>query len=381
MLKQWAHKGKITATCLPWRIACRAGLWHGSGAPVQFITESADWAIRWVGEHVRDEVNLLTPGSVELTTRPGNIVERVVHFGSPHRWLMWGNSMSRSNRFVTSFFHGRPEDGEDYARLIDQFLASVPRLSKIVTGAGIIERRLLDWGVPAEKVVRIPIGVDTKRFLPPTAGERAEARRLLSIPDNVILIGSFQKDGNGWGDGNQPKRIKGPDIFVSVLGRLKAKGVPVVALLTGPARGYVKNGLDQLGIPYVHTYIKDHENLVGCYHALDLYLITSREEGGPMGLMESMATGVPVVSTKVGMALDLLEDGLNGALVDIDDVDAIAEKSLKLIESRELDAIKLRARSAVAQADWSVVGSGHWNKVYSPLLAALQQKHETPHRI
>lgn len=371
MLRQWMHKGSIAAACLPWRLARSAGLWRGAGAPVQFVTEAADWAIRWVGEHVRDEINLLEPGRVAVTTRPAAIVDRVVHFGSPHLWLTWGGAMSRSNRFVTSFFHGRPEDGDDYARQIDLFLASVPRLSKIVTGAGLIERRLLDWGVPRDKLVRIPIGVDTGLFLPPTAEQRAEARRSLGIPDGTILIGSFQKDGNGWGDGNEPKRIKGPDIFVAALGRLKDKGLPVMAMLTGPARGYVKNGLDGLGVPYSHVYIKEQADLVGYYHALDLYLVTSREEGGPMGLMESMASGVPVVSTRVGMSLDLVEDGVSGTLVEIDDVDAIVERSLALLRSPDLEALKLRARTSVMQADWSVVGSEHWDKAYRPLLATL----------
>jgi glycosyltransferase involved in cell wall biosynthesis len=374
MLRHWFHKYKIAADCLPWRLAYGAGLWHGTGAPVQFVTEAADWAIRWVGEHVRDEINLINPRSVDLITKPGRVVNRVVHFGSPHLWLTWGRTMSDSNRFVTSFFHGRPEDGEGYARQIDQFLASVPRLSIIVTGAGLIERRLLDWGVPAEKLVRVPIGVDTRRFVPPSEEQRLDARRKLGIPDSAILIGSFQKDGNGWGDGDEPKLIKGPDVFVAALGRLKEKGLPVMAMLTGPARGYVKNGLDRLGVPYAHTYIKEHADLVGCYHALDLYLVTSREEGGPMGLMESMASGVPVVSTKVGMSLDLVEDGASGTLVEIDDVDAIVERSMALLGSSELNAIKMRARSSVMQADWSVVGRGHWDKVYRPLLTRLRSQ-------
>jgi len=364
----------MAAACLPWRLAHDVGFWHGAGAPVKFVTESADWAIRWVGEHVRDEINLINPGIVELTAKPGRTVNRIVHFGSPHLWLTWGAAMSGSNRFVASFFHGRPEDGEDYSRQIDLFLASLPRLSMIITGASLIERRLLDWGVPAEKLVRIPIGVDTRRFTLPTAEQRIVARRKLNIPDGTFLIGSFQKDGNGWDDGNDPKLIKGPDVFVAALGCLKNKGLQVMAMLTGPARGYVKNGLDRIGIPYAHRYIKQHSDLVDCYHALDLYLVTSREEGGPMGLMESMASGVPVVSTKVGMSLDLVEDGVSGAIVEIEDVEAIAERSIQMLGSSHLDVIKLHARASVMRADWSVVGIAHWEKIYRPLLDTLPRQ-------
>ena len=87
---------------------------------------------------------------------------------------------------------------------------------------------------------------------------------------------------------------------------LANKGLPVYALLTGPSRGYVKEELKKNGIPYYHSYVLELNDLVPLYQALDLYLITSREEGGPMGLMESMSCGIPVVTTNVGMAADVI---------------------------------------------------------------------------
>jgi len=341
------------------------------GAPVQFVSEFVNWAIRWVGEHIRDEINSRVPDSVALTTSPGRQVDRVVHFGSPHLWITWGHMLSKSNKFVVSFFHGRPEDGEDYARHIEQFLATVLRLSMVVTGASLVERRLLDWGIPREKLIRIPIGVDTTQFVPPNSYQRSAARQKFGIPIDTILVGSFQKDGNGWGNGNIPKLVKGPDIFVAAVTQLKRMGMPVMAMLTGPARGYVKDKLKNAGIPYTHVYPAKQIELVDCYHALDLYLVTSREEGGPMGLLESMATGVPVVSTRVGMGPDFIEDGVSGALVDIGDADAVAEASRAILNCGNRTSLTARARASVLDADWNIVGSDHWNKVYRPLLEVL----------
>ena len=68
------------------------------------------------------------------------------------------------------------------------------------------------------------------------------------------MICSFQKDGIGWGEGLEPKLIKGPDIFVETMRNLKAAGLPVVAMLTGPARGYVKLMLDKYNVPFIHNY-------------------------------------------------------------------------------------------------------------------------------
>ncbi len=370
MLTRVLRDFRTLARCLPWRLAADLGLWRGEGPPVNFVIEKADWAIRWVGEHIRDEIETLVPGTVQTTVEPQRLAQRIVHFGSQYMWLGWGRHMSRSNNYVTSFFHGKPEDGPDVTRHIDQFLVSVPRLSKIVTAAGIVEQRLLDWGVPREKLVRIPIGVDTRAFVMPTPAQRMVARHRFGIPDDKVVVGSFQKDGVGWGDGMEPKLIKGPDIFVDTLVALQAAGVPVMAFLTGPARGYVKQGLERHDIPFVHTYAGSHLDLAACYHALDLYLVTSREEGGPMGLMESMASGIPVVSTQVGMAPDLVVDGVTGGLAVEISGEAIALKALSILAQTAADRIGLvqGARQAVMVADWAVVGRSHWEQVYRPLL-------------
>lgn len=368
MIKDLLRPWKFRALCLPWQIAAATGVWRGEGAPVQFVIEKADWAIRWVGEHIRDEVNALEPGGMATTVKPQRIANRIVHFGSQYMWLSWGAHMPCGNHYVTSFFHGKPEDGPEVAEHIDRFLESVPRLSRIVTGAGLIERRLLSWGVPRDKLVRIPIGVDTSVFVPPTLLQRAAARARFGLSDDRVVVGSFQKDGMGWGDGMEPKHIKGPDVFVAAVAEL-AKHRPVTVFLTGPARGYVKQALDRLGVPFVHTYAKGHTELVECYHALDLYFVTSREEGGPMGLMEGMASGVPVVSTAVGMAPDLIVDGVTGGLVAPEDASGIAARALDLLSLSD-GGVVLReaARQAVKVADWSVVGRDHWLKVYKPLL-------------
>lgn len=369
MLKDLLRPWRFRAACLPWRLAAAARLYRGEGPPVRFVIENADWAIRWVGEHVCDEIEAIAPGTIATTSEPQRLAQRVVHFGSQYMWLAWGRHMSNTNRFAVSFFHGKREDGPEVSRHIDAFLESVPRLGRIVTGAGLIERRLLSWGVPQERVVRIPIGVDTMLFRPPTTEQRNAARASMGIPDHAVVIGSFQKDGIGWGDGMEPKLIKGPDVFLKTIEQLK-RNTPVVVMLTGPARGFVKQGLDRLGVPFVHRYVQDHAELVECYHALDLYFVTSREEGGPMGLMESMASGVPVVSTTVGMAPDLIVDGVTGGLAKPEDATGMVEKALGLLSLSKDETTSLRARAtqAVKVCDWSVVGRRHLDEVYRPLL-------------
>lgn len=368
MLKDALRAARVRAYCHAWRGLGWVGIDGAPKPPVCFVIENADWAIRWVGEHICDEINHLAPNTAAVSTQPERLIDQVVHFGSQYMWLSWGSAMSGANRYVTSFFHGKPEDGPEVAHHIDEFLASVPRLSRIVTAATIVEQRLLDWGVPRDKVVRIPIGVDTVLFTPPDAARREAARDALGIADHHVVIGSFQKDGVGWRDGIEPKLIKGPDVFLETVAHLN-RDIPVFVLLTGPARGYVKAGLEKHGIPYAHRYVPTHAGLVACYHALDLYLVTSREEGGPMGLMESMASGVPVVSTAVGMAPDLIVDGVTGGIAEPEAVEALADACCAILGTADGGmALRAAARDAVMVCDWAVVGRDHLERVYAPLL-------------
>ncbi len=358
------------ALCQAHGLGRSLGVSTSPSEPVCFVTEKADWAIRWVGEYIKMGIDDEQPDLITLTTSPANIANRVVHFGSQYMWLGWGRHLSQSNHFVTSFFHGKPEDGPDVARHIDEFLASTDRLSKIVVSASLIERRLTGWGVAPSKLARIPIGCDTTHFRPPTEEERQTARRHIGAPDGALCIGSFQKDGVGWGDGMEPKMIKGPDVFVEAVRRL-SRDFPVFVVLTGPARGYVKAGLEKHGIPYHHTFLDNYKDVAKFHHALDLYLVTSREEGGPMALMEAMSSHVPVISTRVGQADDLIKDGVTGGLVNSDDIDSLCAKAVAILQQAPDTAqvnLKAARQTVVDGFDWRHVAREHLNRVYQPLI-------------
>ena len=123
-------------------------------------------------------------------------------------------------------------------------------------------------------------------------------REKLNIKESDYVIGSFQKDGVGWKDGLKPKLEKGPDIFINIICKLKNIHKNLLVILTGPSRGFVINELKKNNIKYLYFRNIDYEKLQNLYSVLDVYLITSREEGGPRSLLEAMATGVPVISIK-----------------------------------------------------------------------------------
>lgn len=359
---------KRNIASLPARLLDRVGLALPSRFPVHFIIERGNWSIKWDGTYVAQGVEAIRPGTIRIDTMPFLLAQKIVHFGSHFQWEAWHPYMPSSNRLICTFFHGKREDDPAMMRHVDNFLASVPKLEKVITAASLIEDRLLSWGVPREKLIRIPIGVDTKLFRPATPAERIEMRARYGIKPDHFVLASYQKDGVGWGDGMEPKMIKGPDVLVDVAKRL-AKDIPVFVMLTGPARGYVKKALSDAGIPFAHEYLSNYLDLPSRFHIPDAYINPSREEGGPKGIIESMASGIPLVSTKVGMASDVITHGENAMLHEVGDVDGLTESLLQLAHSPELRASLIsNALSRVKAYDWQNIARMHYDLVYRPML-------------
>jgi glycosyltransferase involved in cell wall biosynthesis len=214
----------------------------------------------------------------------------------------------------------------------------------------------------------IPLGVNLSVFGVLTPQQKENIRSKLGISKKKIVIGSFQKDGNGWGEGLEPKLIKGPDIFCDVVEKLHQR-YDLFVVLTGPARGYVKRRLESSGVPYSHHFLNDPDEVAPYYKALDIYIATGRHEGGPKSLVESLASGVPLVSTKAGMAPDIITDGENGFLCDVDDVDQIVQKSIVVLEDEDKrESIIANGLATARQYGWSVIAKRYEDCLYRRLL-------------
>ena len=84
--------------------------------------------------------------------------------------------------------------------------------------------------------------------------------------------------------------------------------------------------------------VRSREHLARVYHALDVYLVTSRQEGGPKAVLEAMSAGVPLVSTRVGQAQEIVEHGRNGLLVGVEDAEGLAGWAARVRDDADLAA-------------------------------------------
>ena len=132
-----------------------------------------------------------------------------------------------------------------------------------------------------------------------------QLRKKYNIPVDSYLIGSFQRDTEG-SDLKSPKLSKGPDRFIEIVKTLKEKNEKLHILLSGKRRQYVISKLLENDINFTYFEMVTNSKLNELYNCLDLYIVTSRVEGGPQAVFESALTKTPIISTNVGVAPEIL---------------------------------------------------------------------------
>ena len=294
------------------------------------VGDLGGWSVDEDAEHVAAAARRLgyrTGPPAWARFAAGQSVFLASHFDalSP-RWL------DTSHRLATAYLHGRPGTPgvPEFDECFETLRRRRDRIACVQVTHAEMHELVLEAGVEPDRVFRIPIGIDLEHFPLVDATRRDEARQALEIPATAFVAGSFQKDGVGFEDGLEPKLVKGPDTLVSALARLRDEVPELHVLLTGPARGYVRAELERLAIPYRHVLARTRTELGQAYHALDVYIVSSRQEGGPKAVLESMATGVPLVSTRVGQAQELVDDGGSGILVDVEDAEGLAAQATRI---------------------------------------------------
>ena len=173
-------------------------------------------------------------------------------FLTSHFELVGARWHESSHRLGLAYLHGRPGTPgmPEFDAAYDALRKRPGRFARIQVTHAEMHDLVLEAGVDPARVFRIPLGVDLERFPLGDAETKARARAAVGLPASAFVVGSFQKDGVGWGEGLEPKLIKGPDVLVGALALARERVPELWALLTGPARGYVRGELERLGIPY-----------------------------------------------------------------------------------------------------------------------------------
>lgn len=328
------------------------------------VGDNGKWVI---GHEMREVANLADKIGIKIGPIWVAIHGRkqAVFLGNHFDLLLSERWFHSDHRLATAYFHGKPGQGvKEFDKCFESLTRNHQFVHRVQVSCKSMYDCVLKTGINPEKLHHIPIGINPAYFSPQTRDSRIAVRELFGIPLNAFVVGSFQKDGNGWGEGLEPKMIKGPDVLIRSMCQLKKRVPSLIVFLSGPARGFVKHGLKEAGIPYIHHMMKRYSDVGTMYHALDAYVISSREEGGPKSVLESMASGVPLISTRVGQAVDLVSHGINGWLADVEDSEELADLCFEVLNMGDSKNPIVEAGIATATCNSYEAQQPLWKKYF-----------------
>lgn len=158
-----------------------------------------------------------------------------------------------------------------------------------------------EYALPASAVPVVGNGIDLDAFRgPQRRGPRGAGARLLCVA--------------------RLAPAKNHALLLRTVARLRESGRDVSLTLVGdgPLRGALEERARELGISQRVRFAGRRTDTPAFYRDCDLFVLLSDYEGMPMSIIEAMASGLPVVATRAGGVAELVDDGVNGALVEAD---------------------------------------------------------------
>lgn len=247
---------------------------------------------------------------------------------------------------VVHTYHGHVLDGY-FSRFMTGVFIAIERVlaaisDRIIAISPAIRRDLLSvYRIGRESQYRVvPLGFDLAPFAAIDDDARAAARRALDLPAGAPVIATV----------GRLTAIKQHRLFLDAFKQVLAAHPTAIALIVGDGelRGELAAHASALGVSASVRMTGWRRDLPVIYGATDVFLLTSRNEGTPVALIEAMAAGVPGVSTDVGGVTDVMGGPDTGRTAPSGDANALAGAINELLASPELRReMGARARARV----------------------------------
>lgn len=207
--------------------------------------------------------------------------------------------------------HGR--DTSDLHGTNRKYLLLRRVLNPLVTRYIALSRDLAQWleqqvRVPPKRIHQIYNGVDDKKFIPSSSRELLPAG---FMPDKGIVIGTV---GRLQGEKDQLTLVRA---FLLLLDKMEQgrKYLRLILIGEGPLREPIQRLLREANAEALVWLAGNRNDAPKLLQAMDIFALPSLVEGVSNTILEAMATGLPVVATRVGGNPELVVEGETGALV------------------------------------------------------------------
>ena len=238
----------------------------------------------WVVDRFRKEFISHNPQITTKFLSRSNLVWII----SPWTWRKLSKKTLSNSKAICTIHHLEDKDME--GDNLEDFLER----DKYVDKYHVISKKTIDnlVKITNKEIVYEPFWINQNIFY--EINKKDQLRKKYNFNDEDFVIGSFQRDSEGH-NSSLPKLIKK---FYLI------KNLRVV--LSGYRRDYLINELNKENISFDYFESTDLKQLNELYNILDLYIVSSRIEGGPQAILESAITKTPVISTNVGIADEIL---------------------------------------------------------------------------
>ena len=154
-----------------------------------------------------------------------------------------------------------------------------------------------------KKIFYAPFWIDPQKWF--EIENKTNLRRKYNLDEKKYLVGSFQRDTESKGK-LEPKLEKGPDQFLDIIIKLNQEKEDLHVVLAGKKREFLVNKFKEYDISFTYYEMVSQKKLNELYNILNLYIVSSRVEGGPQAILECALTKTPIISTDVGIADEVL---------------------------------------------------------------------------
>ena len=231
-------------------------------------------------------------------------------------------------------YHGHVLEGYFSAPKTALFLAAEKLLARrtdtlIAVSAQVRQELLKEYRIGREDRFQIvPLGLDLAALEAIDNTARRDARKQLGIPEEAKVI--------VWVGRLTP--IKQPEVFLDAAKLIKLRHPQAIFLVVGDGelRSEVESKARALKMTNDIRFLGWRGDLPTIYAASNLSLLTSRNEGTPVAIIEAMASGLPSVSPNVGGVRDVITDPSVGTIVEEGSPESLAATACALLDSPDL---------------------------------------------